>query len=261
MESTSTLLGKALIDAWRSGKALGATDAKRLAPETDQAAYRIQREVGESLGWFSGGQPKAWKVGGTLERPTAAPIADRHRVKGPASMAYSERHALVGIEVELAIQLESPLPPGATLSDAYQAVGAIIAAIEVCDVRAEGWQALPETFLLADQQMNRCLVLGDSVKNGWQPEYAHSSVSINSNKRDIEEKALRHPLADPLSLLPWLAKHVASQYPPGLQAGDIITTGTWAGLIEAHPGEIINASFSGIGAVRVSVGPCMVLSD
>jgi len=253
MNSSNILLSKALVDAWRSGKVLGATDAKRLAPETDQAAYRIQREVGEALGWFSNDKPKVWKVGGTLKRPTASPIADQHIVKGPFSMAYSERHTMIGIEVELAIQLETSLPHGASLSDACKAVGSVIAAIEICDVRAECWQELPDTFLLADHQMNRCLILGESVKHGWKPHYANSSVTIKSNKRDIEGKQLRHPLADPLSLLPWLAKHASSQYPPGLQAGDIITTGTWASLFEAHPDEIINASFSNIGEVSFSI--------
>ncbi|WGI25191.1 fumarylacetoacetate hydrolase family protein [Halomonas alkaliantarctica] len=253
MESSNTLLGKALVDAWRSGKVLGATDAKRLAPKTDQTAYSIQREVGEALGWFANAKPKAWKVGGTLQRPTASPIADQHMVKGPFSMAYSERHTMIGIEVELAIQLNSPLPHGSTLSDAYNAAGSVMAAIEICDVRAECWQELPDTFLLADHQMNRCLILGEAVKNGWKPYYANSSVSIKSNKRDIKGKQLRHPLDDPLSLIPWLAKHAASQYPPGLQAGDIITTGTWAGIFEAHPGEIVKASFSDIGEVGLSV--------
>lgn len=253
MNSANILLSKALVDAWRSGKVLDATDAKRLAPETDQAAYRIQREVGEALGWFADAKPKAWKVGGTLQRPTASPIADQHIVKGPFSLAYSERHTMIGIEVELAIQLESPLPHGATLSDAYTAVGSVMAAIEICDVRADCWQELPDTFLLADHQMNRCLILGEAVKNGWKPYYANSSVNIKSNKRDIKGKELRHPLADPLSLLPWLAKHAASQYPPGLQAGDIITTGTWAGIFEAHPGEIIKASFSDMSEVSFSV--------
>lgn len=253
MNSSNTLLSKALVDVWRSGKVLDAADAKRLAPETDQAAYRIQREVGEALGWFANDKPKAWKVGGTLQRPTAAPVADGHIVKGPFSMTYSERHTMISIEVELAIQLETPLPQGATLSDAYKAVGSVMAAIEICDVRAESWQELPDTFLLADHQMNRCLILGDSVKHGWKPHYANSIVSIKSNKRDIKGKELRHPLADPLSLLPWLANHAASQYSTGLQAGDIITTGTWAGLFEAHPGEIVKASFSDIGEVSVLV--------
>lgn len=255
MNSSNTLLSKALVDAWRSGKVLGAADAKRLAPGTDQAAYRIQREVGEALGWFANDKPKAWKVGGTLQRPTASPIADQHMVKGPFAMAYSERHTMIGIEVELAIQLKSPLPYGATLSDAYKAVGSVMAAIEICDVRAECWQELPDTLLLADHQMNRCLILGDNVKHGWKQHYANSCVSIKSNKRDIKGRELRHPLADPLSLLPWLAKHAASQYSPGLQAGDIITTGTWAGIFEAHPGEIVKASFSDIGEVSVLVEP------
>ncbi|WP_447928732.1 fumarylacetoacetate hydrolase family protein [Vreelandella sp. EE27] len=251
--SVNTSLGQALVDTWRSGQPLDVSRARMLSPSTDQAAYQVQQEVARSLGWFSSGRPTAWKIGGTVQRPTASPIADKHVVNSPYSMGYKSRHSIVGIEVELALKLASPLPDGASLDESINAVGTVMAAIEICDVRAENWKTLPETFLLADHQMNRCLILGEAVTQGWKAGYVDSEITLTSNQRNVDGGPLRHPLGNPLRLLPWLASHVQKQYPPGLQAGDIITTGTWTGILEAYPDEMIKAHFSEIGEVSLEI--------
>ena len=53
-----------------------------------------------------------------------------------------------------------------------------------------------------------------------------------------------------MSLLPWFVRHVEARG-ARVQAGDLVTLGTWTGLLFAAPGERIDAQFDGVGAARV----------
>lgn len=254
MKSMS-VLSNALVEAWRSGQPLNAEAATHLAPPDEAAAYRVQREVADALGWFPSGRPRAWKMGAATRdaEPTAAPVADAALLASPAQLPATSAHTLIGVEVELAVRLARPLGAGASAADARAAVGEVLVAIEICDVRARDWPMLPPLFRLADQQMNRWLILGDGVEGPWRDEFATREVTLEVNGVETVRCRGGHPLEDPLFLLPWLAGHVAAEYPDGLQAGDVVTTGTWTGLVAAKPGDRVRASFDGIGAVEVAV--------
>lgn len=253
--TTDTTLAAALVEAWRGGRPLTADTATRLAPADEAGAYAVQREIAATLGWFAEGRPHAWKMGASTRTaaPTAAPIADRALRTAPVELGPRDRHTLVGVEVELAVRLARPLAPGCSAAEARAAVGEVLAAIEICDVRAEAWPTLPPLFRLADQQMNGWLILGSGVADGWSDGYAAGEVVMTVNGAEQLRARAAHPLGDPLYLLPWLAGHAAGQYAGGLQAGDIVTTGTWTGLYAARPGDRIHAAFEGIGEVALSI--------
>lgn len=251
--TNDTTLTATLVDAWRSGRPLTADAATQQAPANEAAAYATQREVAATLGWFANGRPCAWKVGAPSRdgHPNAAPIADYALRQGPASFSRRDRHIMAGIEVELAVRLAQPLAPGSTPEQVRAAIGEVMVAIEICDARAEAWRTLPPLFRLADQQVNAWLVLGSGISSGWSDDYADGEVVLTINGSETLRSHASHPFGDPLHLLPWLADHAATQYPGGLQAGDIITTGTWTGFYEARPGDHIQARFAGIGEVAV----------
>ncbi|HMA32206.1 MAG TPA: fumarylacetoacetate hydrolase family protein, partial [Casimicrobiaceae bacterium] len=54
-------------------------------------------------------------------------------------------------------------------------------------------------------------------------------------------------LGDLRFLLAWLAGHAAGRG-RALAAGDVVTAGTWTGLVAAAPGQTIDVEFPGIGA-------------
>ncbi|WP_332675512.1 2-keto-4-pentenoate hydratase [Aromatoleum sp.] len=251
-----SVLSTALVDAWRSGQPLNAEAATHLAPPDEAAAYRVQREVADALGWYASGRPRAWKMGAASRdaTPTAAPIPDPALIDSPAHLAATSAHTLIGVEVELAVRLARPLLPGASAEDARAAVAEVLAAIEICDVRAHDWRILPPLFRLADQQMNRWLILGNGVSGPWRDAFAACEVRLEINGVETLRRHGGHPLGEPLFVLPWLAGHAAREYAGRLRAGDLITTGTWTGLYEAKPGDRVRASFAGIGSVEVEIG-------
>lgn len=247
-------LGEALIETWRQHRPLSEGQANTLAPADDNAAFAIQREVGDALGWYPHGRPRYWKLGGTLTRPTAGGVADAHVLRAPTTFKASELHTLCGVEVELAVRLNRDLTPEDDLDSVKDAVGSVMAAIEICDVRADNYAHLPATFLLADQQMNRWLLLGGERQGGWQEHDADRPPRLWVNDESRDAVGL-HPLGDPLRSLPWLNRIAGDLHQTSLKAGDVITTGTWCGLVVVNPGDTVRASFDGIGDVGFTLSP------
>lgn len=241
-------LAQALIEAWRQHRPLSEDEAKALAPVDDAAAFAVQREVGDAQQWYPRGRPRHWKLGGTLARPTAGGVADAYVLQAPAKLAASKLHTLCGVEVELAVRLRRDLTPEDGLENVKKAIGSVMAAIEICDVRAENHSHLSATFLLTDQQMNRWLLLGDERQGGWQPHYADMPPQLWVNGKSLNVTGL-HPLGDPIHSLPWLTRIARDIYQTSLKAGDVITTGTWCGLVEVNPENTVLATFDGIGDV------------
>lgn len=248
--SDSTLVD-ALLNVWQGGPPLNVDSACRLVPANDDEAYAVQKDLGARLGWWPSGRPQAWKLGGT-EPAVTAPVPDACLMSAPARLGEADRCTLFGVEVELVIQLASPLAAGCRREDAAEAVGEVIAAIEVFDVRAEGWQQLPRTFLLADLQMHGRLILGKGISGPWRDEFSDSSLSVLLNEKRVTGLSLRHPEDDPLILLPWLAGHV-ERCGWGLEKGDLISTGSWVGMFEIGPGDKVVANFEGIGGVSLEI--------
>ena len=243
-------LAERLVGAWRSGQPLSALDATRLAPPDDAAACAVQDAVGTALDWFPRGRARAWKIASVP--PTAAPVPDAFMLEGAHRLRHEDFHTLIGIEVELVLRLGRALPAGCSETEAAAAIDGIFAAIEIFDVRARDWNTLPRTFLLADHQMHGRLLLGTGIEQGWQDSLADTEVVMSVNGREKLRRHGGHALGSPVAILPWLAGHVASRN-DGLQAGDLIASGTWTGLHVAQPGERIEARFEGIGQATVEI--------
>jgi len=243
-------LVRQLVAAWRNGRPLTAQEATRLAPPDDASAYAVQDAVGEALGWFPEGRARAWKIASVP--PTAAPVPDAFLLDGSTPLRPHDIHTLIGVEVELVLRLGRALPAGADEREAAGAIDGVFAAIEIFDVRAQSWDSLPRTFLLADQQMHGRLFVGSGLETGWQPAFADTEVTLSVDGREAIRRTAGHALSTPVAILPWLARHVADRG-GALRPGDLIASGTWTGLYQARPGQRLDARFAGIGEVSVRI--------
>lgn len=244
------LLTQHLVSAWQSGIPLTAAQASGLAPENERSAYMIQRQVADALGWFPTGRARAWKV---ASRPlVAAPVPETFIKASPAHFDPADAHTVMGVEVELALELANDLNARCSLDEAASAIGRIIAAIELFDVRARDWATLPPYYLLADQQMHGRLIVGSGIEGPWNEHYADKKVSVFANGQCLQSRLGGHPLGSPLEILPWLARHVAA-HGDGLKVGDLIASGSWTRLYLTCPGEQIKACFDGIGEVELNI--------
>jgi 2-keto-4-pentenoate hydratase len=242
-----------LIDARRTG-ILAPSASSRLADV--QAAYAAQDAVASAFGWFGGLPARHWKSGGPSRNAvlTHAPLPPAGVWTSPA-VADDWPFHLRGIEAEIALRLRCEVTP--ELADsldgaaAAELIDAMCVSIEIVDSRwAEGFDS-PVFAKLADQQSHGALVLGD-----WMPfqgrDWAAQQCRVQVGGQTVFECQGTHSLADPAFVLPAWLRH-ATRHGHSVPAGAVVTTGTWVGILMANRGDLVTATFPGVGSASVQL--------
>ena len=87
----------------------------------------------------------------------------------------------------------------------------------------------------------------------WAPrDWAAQVCRVRIGGADWQAFTGTHTLGDPAWLLPQWLRH-ATRNGRAVPAGAVVTTGTWCGLLEAHPGERVEVEFPGIGRAAVQL--------
>lgn len=242
---------KALVDARRSGHV---TPAPHLADAA--AAYAVQHGVAEALGWFGGAAPRFWKSGGPSREAvqTHAPLPPQGVWTSPADASRWPFH-LRGVEAEIALRLGSPVDAAlaATLdvAAAVALVDAMCVSIEIVDSRWTEGASAPALAKLADLQSHGALVLSP-----WLPfaarDWSQQRCTVTIGARGTREFRGSHSMADPAWVLPAWLRH-ATRDGTVIDAGTVITTGTWCGVLDAAAGDLVVADFPGIGRASIAL--------
>lgn len=222
------------------------------------AAYAVQAGVAQALGWFNAGTPRHWKSGGPSRDAvlTHAPLPPAGVWASPADA--SERSWLFhfrGIEAEVALRLsrdvDAALAATLDIANATELIDAMCVSIELVDSRwTEGHDA-PPLAKLADLQSHGALVLGE-----WVPfvarDWATQSCVVSIGDAAPQIFRGTHSMRDPTFVLPAWLRH-ATRDGSVLEAGTVVTTGTWCGLSLAAAGDRVVAEFPGIGQAAVQL--------
>lgn len=212
---------------------------REAGPADRDEVYRVQDLV--LLAMSDGERTTAWKA--IPPRPgteaSASPLPAQCVFGSPAKLGAGR--GLLGVEAEVAFRLGADLEPAEAL-----------AAIEVCETRLAGWDKASVLWKLADFQSNGALIVGSGTRAWPQIDFSAQVVELTINGRQAKRAVGTHPVSNPAKLLPWMLPHCAGR--GGLRPGDIITTGSWVGMVKAEPGDEIAARFPGIGEARLSIG-------
>jgi 2-keto-4-pentenoate hydratase len=218
-----------------------------LVPDDAAEAYAVQERVAALL--YGGARAVAWKVGAPnlSVTPTASPIAAPLVLASPARYELPQLSGL-SIEAEVAFRV------GRDVSDANADPATVfdrmLVTIEVCDSRIADPGGASAWLKLADYQVNAALVLG-SGRDDWAGyELSTQRCVVSCDGAVVFDRRSGHSLGDPRCLLPWLVSHAAGR--GGLRAGDVVTTGTWCGMVPVLRGATIEVVFDGIGAAQVT---------
>lgn len=240
-------IAASLIRAWREQRQQPLPELN-LADEAQ--AYEVQHLVADALGWFGAAPPAAWKLGGApggLVSAAAVPSTAIHR-SGWRIAAGSDFG--FGIEGELIVRLSRNFDEHMDLATACAAIDAWMPGIELCGTRwKQGEQAAP-LLRLADQQLNRALVIGPEQRPPQLPDWTRLQAQVRVAGKTVFTGSGSHPFSHPLSSLPWLARHAAAAGTP-LRAGDLIATGSWTGIYWAPEDARVEVEFDGIGSVEL----------
>ncbi|AQV97618.1 2-keto-4-pentenoate hydratase [Cupriavidus necator] len=246
-------VAQALLSARREHRCADAEPFATALENADQA-YAVQSIVARSLGWQEAGAGY-WKSGGASRQATLT-----HAQLPSAGVWSSPAHAgdwpftWRGIEAEIALRLGQGVDAEQAASLDYAGAAALVEAmavsIEVVDSRWQQYVAAPALLKLADLQAHGALVLGtwrDYAARDWATQRCQVQIGAET----IERRGT-HALGDPAyGLVAWL-RH-ATRDGRRVEAGTVVTTGTWVGILDASAGDLVTAEFDGIGQASVQL--------
>ena len=235
-----------LLDARRSGRQV----AVPFALPDRAAVYAVQDGVAKAIGLVAG-----WKVGARTPtaEPNPAPLLAGALVTSPAQFDGKAMH-MIGVEVEISFHIVRDIAARTTpvgRDEALAAVGDAFVGMEVVDTRLADFKSADPEWLLADNQMNHALVIGDSIKDWKSLDWPNLQVRQTiDGKVEVDQKGGLGAV-DPVRPLAWMIDHAVRRR-GGIRAGQAITTGSWTGLRYYPPGTKARGEFVGLGGVEAT---------
>ena len=227
-------------------------EACRPADVTDAVA--IQERVRELLRASIGG----WKcsVPSAAREIAAAPIfTSTITSNSPCTILPIEGKAR--IEPEIAFVIGRDLPPRATpYSDAEvrAAVRETRTVLELIGPRYADPAAVTYPEFLADSIANQGLFVGPVVADRPELTLEAFRIRIDTPNRLLLVREGDHPDGHPLRPLVWLANHLASRG-AGLTAGQVVTTGSYCGMVDVPLHTPLVVAFGDFGRLSVQFAP------
>ena len=227
-------------------------------PEIDiDTAYKIQlglvqlkdadgeKIVGKKIGLTSKAMQKMLNV----DQPDYGHIFDNMVLQDGVVFRVAEL-IQPKIEPEIAFILDHEIKgPGVTPMQVLAATRFVVPALEIIDSRIEGWRIkLCDT--IADNASSARVVLGSSPKRVDERDLKLVGMILEKNGDIVQTGAGGAVLGHPAVAVAWLANAVG-QFGVSLNAGDIIMPGALCGAVDVGAGDLLQASFDGLGTVSV----------
>lgn len=154
-------------------------------------------------------------------------------------------------EAEIAFVLGVDLDRrGLTVADVVSAVAYALPAIEVVDSRIADWKiSILDT--VADNASSGLFVLGCTPVPLTALDLRAVTMEMTQGGGVVSRGSGAACLGNPLHATLWLAEKMVEVGRP-LRAGDIVLAGALGPMVAARPGDRFEATFGGLGSVRVS---------
>ena len=159
------------------------------------------------------------------------------------------------IEPEIAFVLARDLPPRPTPyaeAEIRAAIGSAHLVLELIGARYSDPGAVTYPELLADGIANAGLFIGPPIADPFNRHLEHFPLSVHASKGPLATREGKHPDGHPLLPLYWLANYLASHGAP-LQAGQIVTTGSYAGVLEVPLNTELRFTYGDLGTLTVTL--------
>ena len=249
LSSTSIEAAAEYLTAARRARRSGDRLPDAYRPADLESAVAIQQRVSKLLGEQIG----AWK--------TAIPAQDKIHI-GPiyASDIYSGSQcpvrpvrATARIEPEVAFVLGNDLGARAQPYTETEVRAAISDTRLVLEILG-GRYAEPDTVTfpekLADALNNQALFVGPVIADGLNKKLDRLPIQVDSPDGFHLTRDGVHPSGHPLAALLWLANYL-SERGEGLKAGEIVTCGSYCGVLDLPLGKPLRVAFGGLGILSV----------
>ena len=251
-----------LLELRRTGRVVSDLPAD-LRPRSLADAYRIQSVLVDAL-LPPGGRPIGFKVACTsavaqqaleVEQPLFGRLlAHTSHADGAVLSASSFTHRVIESEFAFRIGRDVPRRPGGhTIATVSACIDAVVPAIEIVDYRYESW-TVGALQVAADNAIHGGWISGTPLGDWRDLDLAGAAVSVTRNGEPVASGSGASVLGHPLEVMRFLADELP-RFGHDLAAGDLVTTGVTTQVFEAEAGDLIVATFEGVGSVRVSFTP------
>jgi 2-keto-4-pentenoate hydratase len=225
------------------------------------AAYARQLDV-RQLRLARGEQPRGYKVGFTNRT-----IWPRYNVFAPiwgtvwdTTLQLCEGEGTVSLartcqprlEPEIVFGMKASPAAGPSLDQLFEAIDWVAPGFEVVQSHLPDWKFLPADTV-ADGALHARLLVGQQTPlraladnaQALDALLAAATVTLHQGDRQVDQGRGDNVLGSPLrALLHFVNTLRACPGAPDLQAGDVVTTGTWTDAWPVAPGEQWSARFS-----------------
>jgi 2-keto-4-pentenoate hydratase len=223
-------------------------DAAR--PNDIDTALAIQKRVTELLGMPIGG----WKCSvPTGPRPVAMAPIYAPTIFSISPCPILPIGGLARIEPEIAFLMARDLPRRSTPysdADVRAAIRAPHLVLELIGPRYADPTAAAFPELLADAIANHGLFVGPAVPGALGHALDTFPIAIDAGGKSLHAVQGKHPDGHPLKPLVWLANYLAENG-NGLIAGQIVTTGSYCGVVDVPLGTPLRVRFGDLGTLSV----------
>jgi 2-oxopent-4-enoate/cis-2-oxohex-4-enoate hydratase len=153
-------------------------------------------------------------------------------------------------EAEVAFMLKRDLSgPGVTVADVLRATEFVMPCLEIVDSRIKDW-AIKIQDTVADNASSGVLMLGGQRKSPRDLDLALAGMVLEKNGEIISTSAGVAVQGSPVNAVAWLA-NTLGQLGIGLNAGEIILSGSQSPLVPVVAGDNLNCSVGGLGSTTV----------
>jgi 2-keto-4-pentenoate hydratase len=240
--------------AARLARRPGERIAEALRPADVEAALAIQKRVTELLGLPIGG----WKCS-VPTPPRPVPMAP---IYAPTIVASSPCPILpiagmARVEPEIAFILARDLPSRDapyTEAEVRAAIREPRLVLELIGPRYAAFAASTFPEQLADAIANQGLFVGPAVPSALDHALDVIPIAFDAEGRSLHAAQGKHPDGHPLKPLVWLANYLA-QRGEGLTAGQIVTTGSYCGVVDVPLDTPLTVRFGVLGTLAVQLSP------
>ena len=246
-----------LFDAARRGRYFVDDIPAELGLDNLEDAARVAERVvalsGERVvGFLVGATSPEMQRNLDTDEPYYAHILESNLCLSPADLV--PRSLLtIGLESEIAFTLGADLPARATPYSVDEVAGAIRSmhpSVEVVNGHVRDWLEKPTAWVMADNGTDGPLVLGAPIESWRDIDRPAIPVTLTVNGELVREGLGANALGDPLNVMVWLANR-RSREGKGIEAGQVVNTGTTAGIFFAEPGGEALADFGPLGQVSL----------
>jgi 2-keto-4-pentenoate hydratase len=236
--------------------------AAEIRPQSETEAYALQRLLNGLLGVAGMGEQVGHKIGCTtpvmqafldIPNPCAGVIFAKSVLRGQGSVPRSGFLKL-GVECEIAVQLRRSLEGGPfTRENVAEAVGTVMAAIEIVDDRYLNYRTLGVPTLIADNFFNCGCVLGEPLADWRRLNLARLSGATYINGVEVGRGTGGLVMGHPFEALAWLANARVQHGLHPLKAGDFILLGSLVETKWLNAGDKVRIAIDNLGEASLSV--------